>query len=415
VKPRKSICIISFSPIAHDARVLRQIKYLSPHYRLTVIGYGPPHPAYADNPDITWVALDKKPPASPPRLMTAWRNRDYANLKIASRIRNKARAVITKAAWYFGFVVPQAYELTYRFRRGWIHNAALARATESPYDAYHANDWKALPVAAEAARFNDARLVLDLHEYAPGQYEGRHFRMFDARMISYILKKYAPRVDASTTVATLIAQRYRERFHLHPVVVLSAPEWAEIPRRTIDPDNIKIIHHGIASKRRNPESMIETIARCDRRYSLHFMLLENEYVNELKRLAEVMAPGRVTFHKPVPPQDIVGTLAQFDIGIFVVPPVTYNLHAVLPNKFFDFINAGLAVCIGPSPSMADMVHAHGLGTVGPTFSPEDIAGLINRTTPEEWQRMKDRSRTAAQTLNAQNEMAKVVKIYQDLL
>jgi glycosyltransferase involved in cell wall biosynthesis len=415
MKPGKSICIISFSPIARDARVLRQIKYLSPHYRLTVIGYGPPHPAYADNPDITWIELDKKPPASPPRLITAWRTRDYANLKIAERIRNKARALITGASWYIGFVLPRAYELSYRFRRGWIHDAALARALESPCDAYHANDWKALPVAAEAARSTNARLVLDLHEYAPGQYEGRRFRMFDARMISYIIQKHATRVDASTTVAPLIAERYRERFHLDPLVVLSAPEWTELPRRALDPDNIRIVHHGVASRRRNPEAMIETIARCDRRYSLHFMLMENEYVKELRRRAEVMAPGRVTFHRPVPPQDIVSYLARFDIGIFVVPPVTYNLHAVLPNKFFEFINAGLAVCIGPSPSMAELVHAHGMGIVGPTFSPGDMADAINRTTPAQWQLMRDRARTASQNLNAQTEMAKVVRIYQDLL
>jgi len=270
-------------------------------------------------------------------------------------------------------------------------------------------------VAAEAARRSNARLVLDLHEYSPEQYEDRSFRMFDARMISHLIRKYAPQVAASMTVAPLIAQRYRERFHLDPMVVLNTPETTGLSSGRIDPDHIRLVHHGVASERRSPGSMIEAIARCDRRYSLHFMLLENEYVRELRRQAETLAPGRVTFHRPLPPEDIVGYLAQFDIGFYILPPQNYNQLVALPNKFFDFINAGLAVCIGPSPSMADMVHAHGLGTVGPTFSPEDIAGLINRTTPEEWQRMKDRSRTAAQTLNAQNEMAKVVKIYQDLL
>jgi glycosyltransferase involved in cell wall biosynthesis len=414
MKPGKSICIISFSPIARDARVLRQIKYLSPHYRLTVIGYGPPHPAYADNPDITWIELDKKPPASPPRLITAWRTRDYANLKIAERIRNKARALITGASWYIGFVLPRAYELSYRFRRGWIHDAALARALESPCDAYHANDWKALPVAAEAARSTNARLVLDLHEYAPGQYEGRRFRMFDARMISYIIQKHATRVDASTTVAPLIAERYRERFHLDPLVVLSAPEWTELPRRALDPDNIRIVHHGVASRRRNPEAMIETIARCDRRYSLHFMLMENEYVKELRRRAEVMArAGDLPQTGPAPGYRVVPRTVRYR---HLRRPSRHVQPACgAPEQILEFINAGLAVCIGPSPSMAELVHAHGMGIVGPTFSPGDMADAINRTTPAQWQLMRDRARTASQNLNAQTEMAKVVRIYQDLL
>lgn len=412
---RKSICIISFSPIARDARVLRQIKYLSPHYSLTVMGYGPAHPAYADNPDITWIELDKNPPAPPPRLVSAWRNGDYKNLKIGLRIRNKAQSILISAAPFMGYLIPRAYELTYRFKRGHPHTAALAHASASGCAAYLANDWKALPVAAEAAQRNRARLVLDLHEYSPEQYEDRNFRRLDSRMISYILRKYAPQVDVSMTVAPMIARKYRERFGLDPVVVLSAPERIDVSPGKIDPEDIKLIHHGVASPRRNPRYMIETIARCDRRYSLHFMLLENEYTKELKRLAEAIAPGRVTFHKPLPPEKIVAYLARFDIGFYILPPQNYNQLVALPNKFFDFINAGLAVCIGPSPSMADVVHTHGLGLVGPTFSPGDIADMINRTTPDEWQRMKDRSRLAAQTLNAQNEMAKVVRIYQELL
>ncbi len=415
MKNRSSICIISFSPISRDARVLRQIQYLSPHYPLAVIGYGPPHPAYEGNPDIRWIELGKKRPPSPPRLATALKNRDFRNLKIALRIRNKARSFLYRASPFAGFVIPWAYDLSYRMKRGAPHAEALARALECGCAAYHANDWKALPVAAEAARRSNARLVLDLHEYSPEQYEDRSFRMFDARMISHLIRKYAPQVAASMTVAPLIAQRYRERFHLDPMVVLNTPETTGLSSGRIDPDHIRLVHHGVASERRSPGSMIEAIARCDRRYSLHFMLLENEYVKELRRQAETLAPGRVTFHRPLPPEDIVGYLVQFDIGFYILPPQNYNQLVALPNKFFDFINAGLAVCIGPSPSMAEIVNAHSLGIVSPTFTPGDMADLINRTTPEEWQRMKDRSRTAAQTLNAQNEMAKVVKIYQDLL
>jgi hypothetical protein len=411
----KSVCIISFSPIARDARVLRQIEYLSPHYPLTVIGYGPPHPAYADNPNISWIELTKDPSPTPPRLIHAWRNRDYSNLKIGLRIKNKAKSILYKAAPFLGFFIPQAYELSYRFKRWRPHSTALEHAVKSDCAVYHANDWKALPVAAEAARSNNARLVLDLHEYAPEQYEDRNFRMFDARMISYIIRKYAPQVDASTTVADLIAQKYKKKFHLDPVVVLNAPEKTERPPSRIDPHDIKLIHHGAASERRSPKLMIEAIARCDQRYSLHFMLLENDYLKELKKLADDIAPNRVTFHKPLPPEDIVDYLSNFDIGFYILPPSNYNQLVALPNKFFDFINAGLAICIGPSPSMAAMVRTNGLGIVGPTFSPGDIADMINRTTSDEWRSMKDFSRKASQTFNAATEMKKVLNIYRELM
>ncbi|HOO44654.1 MAG TPA: hypothetical protein PLM29_00390 [Deltaproteobacteria bacterium] len=412
---RKSICIISFSPIARDARVLRQIQYLSPHFTLTVIGYGPPHPLYSGNPNIRWVEIRKNPEPSPPRLIPAFKERDYKNLKITLRIKNKVKSIIFKAAPFLGFVFPKAYEISYRFKRGTPHTTALKHAIESNSWAYHANDWKALPVAAEAARLKNARLVLDLHEYSPEQYEDRHFRMFDARMISYLIRKYAPLVDASTTVADMIAKKYKRNFYLDPIVVYNAPEKKELTTARIDPDNIRLIHHGTASERRSPKLMIEAIAQCNQCYSLHFMLLENDYLNELKKLAEEIAPGRVTFHKTVPPEGIVDYLSDFDIGFYILPPLNFNQLAALPNKFFDFINAGLAVCIGPSPSMANLVRNHGMGIVGPTFLPDDIAAMINRTAPDEWQSMKESSKKASQSFNAETEMNKVLNIYRKLI
>src|SRR5690606_23835189 len=48
---RQRICIIGYSPIHRDARILRQIEYLSPDYDLTVIAHGEPVAAF---PDVTW-------------------------------------------------------------------------------------------------------------------------------------------------------------------------------------------------------------------------------------------------------------------------------------------------------------------------------------------------------------------------
>jgi hypothetical protein len=216
------------------------------------------------------------------------------------------------------------------------------------------------------------------------------------------------------TVAPLIAQRYRERFHLNPIVVLNAPERVDLPPRSIHPEDIKLIHHGVASPRRSPKFMIETIARCDQRYSLHFMLLENEYTKELKRLAGTIAPGRVTFHKPLPPEDIVAYLARFGYRLLYPCPRRITTSSWPFRQILRLHQCRLALssdhhhqwptCAFPWP-----------GYCRPDVLPDDMADMINRTTPETWQIMKDRARRCITDLNAQTEMAKVVKIYQDLL
>ena len=409
---RKTICILAFSHIARDARVLRQIKYLSPSYDLTIIGYAPPPEAYAESAHIRWIQLTE-PERAVPRFMKALVDRDYKNILFWKRIFNMVNHQINKILLEVGNHLPQSSEIWYK--RQPHYREAEKKALSTRCHAYHANDWNTLQIAASAARKNKAALVLDLHEYAPLEYEEDPRWNVQKRFITYVLNKYSPNVAVSITVAAPIAERYRKEFGLDPIVIMNAPEKEnQFPQRAINLP-IKLIHHGAASSIRYPELMIETIALCDERYNLHFMFLHNEYVDELKILAKKLAPGRVCFHNPVSPGDIVHKISEFDVGFYILPPTNYNNLVALPNKFLDFICAGLAVCIGPSPSMAQIVKEYGFGVVCDTFDPKDMASLLNKVSSEEWKKMKQSARIASNELNAEKEMKKLVNIYDGLL
>lgn len=410
---KKSICIIALSTIARDARVLRQVKYLSPFHDLTVIGYGPPPSAYAGAENITWIPLDQSSPHTTVPLAKALKNLDLKNMRFWKRVFTKVNHAINRVLLLTATFFPPAYDAWY-MRQGTYVNA-LRSAINTRCDAYHANDWDTLPIAAEAAKRNDAALVVDLHEYAPLEYEERPRWWIQKRLITYILHKYSPEIDTAITVAAPIAEKYRQEFGFYPTVIMNAPEsLSPLPQRVGD-TTIKLLHHGGASRSRHPELMMETVALCDVRYSLHFMFLHNDYVEELKMLAEKIAPGRVFFHDPVPPEEITERIAQFDVGFYILRPTNYNNLVALPNKFLDFICAGLAVAIGPSPSMAEIVNRYGLGVVCHSFDPGDMATLLNKTTPEQWSGMKRAAREASKVLNAQVEMEKLVDIYSRLL
>jgi glycosyltransferase involved in cell wall biosynthesis len=387
----KRICIISFSPIARDARVLRQIKYLGPRYDLTVIGFGDAHPSWDDSPTIQWRPLIRQP--------SSW------------GVRLSELALLTVA----GYARPASYEHWY-WRRP-HHRAALEHASATPCDAYHANDWEALPVAVEAARAHGAKVVFDAHEYSPLEFEDRRtWRLLYARPISYFLRKYAPTLSASTTVAPAIAEKYCQEFGLNPAVVLNCPEKMDHQPRPVDPGCIRLIHHGMAQRGRRLDIMIEAIALADPRYHLHLMLLgDPSYIGQLQAQAGRVAPDRITFHPPVSPAEIGGCIVEFDMGVFILPPVNFNWTVALPNKLFDYINAGLATCIGPSPEMARLVREYRCGVVAPSFDPADVAAALNALRPEDIHVMKQGSVGAREVLNAQVEMGKVVDLYSKLL
>lgn len=405
---RKSICILALSPVAKDGRVLRQIEYLSPHYALTVVGYGPPHPAWANDPNVVWVQLPQ--PSLPVALRAALRQHNWA--KIVSELGVQLGRIAFRLSLYIGRWLPSAYHVGYRLR--WHFVSELKHALARHYDAYLANDWNTLLLAAHAARQQQARLVVDLHEYAPLEFENQPNWWLFEPMIRSMVQTYATQADATLTVAPAIAERYQREFGFAPLVVLSAPNHSSAPAKGFDPQKIQLAHHGVAMPFRQPDVMIRALALADERYTLHLMLMPSPYIQELKKLADEIAPGRVFFHDPVPPEKIVPTIAQYDVGFNFIAPTNYNYLVCLPNKFFESLNAGLAICTGPSPSMAEIVQKYQCGVVANSFEPQDLAAVLNQTTAEQWQAMQQGARTAAKELNAAQEMNKVVQLYQRL-
>lgn len=418
---KKSICIISFSPIYRDARVLRQIRYLSKNYNLTVIGFGPPSPEFMNKEHIKWISIgpvistninkERKAGESPQSESERGSQR-----RLLHSFFRASKLFLSCFVALIGRLHPFFYEVWY-WRSG-HYIQALQCALEVNCHAFHANDLIALPVAAEAAKKKGAKLIFDAHEYAPLELENRRYwRLFFRPIMIYFLKKYSASIDASITVAPLISRRYKKEFGLDPIVVLNVPERIDLPEKKFESKDIRLVHHGGAIRDRGLERMIEALSFCGERFTLHFLLIDTDrsYMEYLKKTANKLAPSRVTFHDPVTPEKIVQRISEYDMGFYLLEPNSYNNKVALPNKFFDFIVAGLAVCIGPSPSMVEMVREYGFGCVASSFDPHDVAHLLNGLTSDHLKNMYLASREASWKINAEREMTKLLELYDRLL
>jgi hypothetical protein len=387
---KRRICIISFSPIHRDARVLRQIEYLKERFSISVIGYG-----QLDSIHDATVQMFSV------RLPVGW----------IRRIRKLFFFLI-------GSVLPHwIYECWYWGELN--HKDALDLIIRNRPEAIHANELTALPVAVRASKKTGSRIVLDLHEYAPLEWENRwYWKIFFKPMVDYLLRKYLPYVSASVTVGEAIAERYFREYGFRPTVIMNTPRPIDTPAfRKTNTEAIRLVHHGGAIRDRRLELMIQAVALADSRYTLHFMLIESSrgYLSYLKALAQRMAPGRVFFHQPVPPVDIIRNLSGFDMGIYLLPLTDFNHSCALPNKFFDFIMAGLSVCLGPSPEMANITRRFGFGAVAQSFEPSEVARVLDCLTASEIDQMKLRAIEARKFLNADIVMERLIALYSELL
>src|SRR5581483_4617594 len=231
----------------------------------------------------------------------------------------------------------------------------------------------------------------------------RVWRLLVSPAIQYLMRTYVlaagTPLAASLTVCQPIADRYHRELGLRPVVVFNAPKPFDGVRAAEihDPACIRLIHHGYAKRGRGLSHLIEALAHADSRYHLDFMLVDDDrgYIDELRRLGGRLAPGRVHFRAPVAPSDIVRSLGSYDMGFCVIEPSSYNNLMMLPNKLFEYVQARLALCVGPSPAMAALVRGYGLGAVAPTFDPNDVSETLNRLTTAEIAEMKKASSRAA--------------------
>jgi glycosyltransferase involved in cell wall biosynthesis len=370
--------------------VLRQIEYASKEYDIDVIGYGKWTPQW---PNVGFQEVEKRIPQQRMKLL---------------------QLVIFLLG---GWIAPRLWMKAYWWRPD--YRDALKILRKKGYSIIHANDLEAVPVAIVAAEENGAKVLFDAHEYAPGQakYSIGRSKFIYFGYVRHLLRSFGLRANAFITVSEGIAKLYRKRFNLSAEIIMNAPARADVNFRPVDPCHIRLIHHGRAKRKRQLEQLVETIGLLSNRFSLYFMLIaeQDRYIQDLKQLAERVAPGRVFFRAPVKPSEIVKSLTDFDIGIYSLPPIVTNNKFALPNKLFDFFAAGLAVVVGPSPEMARLVSEYGFGIVADGFEAEDLGIALNNLTAEDLNKMKINALDASRLLNAEVEMAKLMEIYRKLL
>jgi hypothetical protein len=137
------------------------------------------------------------------------------------------------------------------------------------------------------------------------------------------------------------------------------------------------------------------------------------YLRELRELAE--GSERITFHEPVAPSELPATLNQYDVGVYSIPPINVNTRLALPNKFFDFVQARLAVALGPSVEMAALTREHDLGVISDDFGQESFTRAVRQLTPQAVQTFKANAHAAARELSSDQDQARTSAMITRLL
>jgi glycogen synthase len=392
----RAACILSLTPVTDEPRVIRQASaLLARGWQVTVCGYRGQQAAQAG-----WRFIEVAPGAG--------HGRQYERLRFGIElVSSRANGAMAEAAyWRHG-----GYEAIYEqidFVDG------IGRC-----DLVLGHDYFTAPIVAKIAARHNIPFSLDIHEYAAEQYmHDRQWVWFYRPWVHALQRRYLPRAAVLTTICEGIAAGLAADYSLRstPVVVRSAAAYQEMPLRSTG-QPINVLYHGILCPMRGLEETIRSVPLW--RAEFHLVIRGNgpsDYVAGLRRLAaESGVADRVRIEPPVLFSELVRRANEADIGYFVQPEISRQKRFTLPNKFFEYIMAGLALCVADLPEMARLIHDYDFGRVVSGTQPEQIAAVVNSFTPVAIDAYKRRSLAAAKILNWEREADVMVDSYEAAL
>jgi hypothetical protein len=370
---------LSFSDLARDPRVSRQIDWLAGEFSVVAAGTGPP-----GRKDVRFIPVQAT---------------------LGGKLQKGTRGLR---------LLTRRHEKVYWDTFG----AAFAALEREQPDLLIANDLDALPLMIRLGEIARAPVLFDAHEYAPREFDDSwRWRTFRAPYAIELTKKYVPQAAAVTTVGMAIADEFAGRTGVRPEVITNAPSYhSELsPRPMVADGRIRLIHHGGAIASRKIENMIEIAPMLESRFEFNFMLVENEPAYSAKLRAMAANLPNVHFCPPVQMPELPAHLNGYDVGVYLLEPTNFNNKNALPNKFFEFLQGRLAIAIGPTPEMARIVRATGAGVVAEDFRAQSLAKVINAMTADDVNRYKVAAHAAAREYSAETNREKFLAICRRLL
>jgi glycosyltransferase involved in cell wall biosynthesis len=292
------------------------------------------------------------------------------------------------------------------------HKEILRIAAENPDlkpDLVIAHNHYTCPPASDLSKRHKAPFLIDSQEYMLGVLLDSPRWVREQRpFIKAAQDYYFARADQVFTVSQGIADSITAEQRLkRPVKVMrSTPRHTRHPFRPVSGTR-KLLYHGLIDPARDLDIAIRAAALWTS--DTHLIIRgqsEGDTADQLKALAaELGVSHKVTLEPPVPFAEMLARANEADIGYFVYRDGSPQRRFVLPNKFFEYQMAGLALMISDLPEMAALSRQYDTGVIVSDLTPEAIARAIDSLTDDQINTYKANALKAAETLCWEQEQA----------
>jgi glycosyltransferase involved in cell wall biosynthesis len=317
---------------------------------------------------------------------------------------------------------PRAYEvhrMHLLFRRGPLFYAEynfrmFFRLLFSRPSVILANDLDTLPGCMAAALLTRTPVVYDSHEYFTEVPE-LVSRPRVQKVWKWLEKILVPRVKAAYTVCDSIAEIYTGAYGIPFEVVRNLPFSANREPGGAGVQSAQgrpvIIYQGALNLGRGLENAIKAMEFLPEADLI--LAGSGDRENELKKLASRISSNNVFFKGRLPIEELVKVTRSASLGISIEEDCGLNYRYALPNKLFDYLQAGIPVVVSNLPEMKKIVEEYQAGLIARSNLPEKLAetfrkALFDHELRKSW---KPGILRAAGELTWENEKGRLLKIF----
>jgi len=259
------------------------------------------------------------------------------------------------------------------------------------YDIVLSNDTDTLPAAYLATRLRKRPIVFDAHELFTEVPELVH-RPAIKRIWQSFEDFILPKIKYAYTVCQPIADIYNTRYDLKMEVVRNAPltitSTIKTPKRLIFEGKKMLLYQGAVNVGRGLEWVIDAMPYLD---NVVFCIAgDGDISNEItERIIRLGLQDKVLMMGKIPFEELYNYTISADLGISLLENRGLNYYYSLPNRIFDFVQAGVPVLATDFPEIRNVVDSYQIGTLIDHYEPEYLAETI-RNILSEWEVKPDK-------------------------
>ncbi len=352
----------------------------------------------------------------------------YASKEVAPKIRNweyleisPSAAKVSRLEFYIGRLImvfgPSKFAAKIWLKR-LLPVELRAKLEKHPADCYVAMDYALLPLLSEFSDRHQAKLCYEAREYYQGQNNSNVLWMkFMPRVVRRIEGTFIQKCSIITTVSKGISELLFQDYGLlkHPEVVFGFQD-EEFQTSNVRSRSWRLLFHGNISSDREVDRFIKYFDFEEAKSTLTVRGNGSlKYINVLQELISRKNYLEVVrYNKAVPRSELIKASTSYDFGLIPWRNSHPQKRYSMPNKFFEYLTAGLPIICTDDSEISDLVKEYEIGLVFTYQQIELLVSKLRELNDSDYELMKENVSKFVADFGFAEQSKKLLEIYSKL-